>query len=156
MTHMRVVAQRVTAASVTVEGTRVASIGHGLLLLVGIAPEDGPSDVDAAVDRITRLRIFSDADGRMNLSVLDVSGEILVVSQFTLYGDLSRGLRPSFTGAGDPDHAEPLIGRMVDGFRSRGVETSSGVFGAKMAVNLVNDGPVTFTLAFENGLPVRR
>lgn len=156
MPHMRVVAQRVTAAGVMVEGTRVASIAHGLLLLVGIAPEDGPADVDAAIDRISRLRIFSDQEGRMNLSVLDVNGEILVVSQFTLYGDLSRGLRPSFTGAGDPGHAEPLIEQMVDGFRSRGLQASSGVFGAKMAVDLVNDGPVTFILEFEDGLLMRR
>lgn len=140
----------------TVESKRVASIGHGLLLLVGIAPEDGPPDVDAAVDRIARIRIFSDGDDRMNLSVVDVAGKILVVSQFTLYGDLSRGLRPSFTGAADPDHAEPLIGRLVDGFRSRGLDVSSGIFGAKMAVDLVNDGPVTFTLEFENGGLVRR
>lgn len=156
MPHMRVVLQRVVEAGVTVEGKRVASIGHGLLLLVGIAPEDGPPDVDAAADRIARIRIFSDDDDRMNLSVLDVAGQILVVSQFTLYGDLSRGLRPSFTGAADPDHAEPLINRMVDGFRSRGLEVSSGIFGAKMTVDLVNDGPVTFTLAFENGVLVRR
>lgn len=138
------------------EGARVASIGHGLLLLVGIAPGDGPADVDAAVDRIARLRIFSDKEGRMNLSALDVNGGILVVSQFTLYGDLSRGLRPSFTGAGSPDHAEPLIGRMVDGFGSRGLDVSSGIFGAKMAVDLVNDGPVTFTLEFVDGELVRR
>lgn len=156
MPHMRVVLQRVTAAGVSVEGTPVASIGHGLLLLVGIAPEDGPADVDAAVDRIARLRIFSDPEGRMNHSVVDVHGEILVVSQFTLYGDLSRGLRPSFTGAGDPEHAEPLIGRMVDGFRSQGLDASSGIFGAKMSVDLVNDGPVTFTLEFADGLHMRR
>lgn len=156
MPDMRVVAQRVTAAGVTVEGTRVASIDHGLLLLVGIAPGDGPPDVDAAVDRLSRFRIFSDEEDRMNLSVVDVDGEILVVSQFTLYGDLTRGLRPSFTGAGDPDDAEPLIQRMVDGFRTLGVEVSSGVFGAKMAVDLVNDGPVTFSLDFENGALVRR
>jgi D-aminoacyl-tRNA deacylase len=153
---MRVVAQRVTAAGVSVGGARVASIDHGLLLLVGIAPTDGPADVDAAVDRISRLRIFSDPEGKMNLSVADVQGEILVVSQFTLYGDLSRGLRPSFTGAGDPDHAEPLIEQMVDGFRSLGLGTSSGVFGAKMSVDLVNDGPVTFTLEFEDGGSLRR
>jgi D-aminoacyl-tRNA deacylase len=156
MTHMRVVAQRVTEAGVTVGGARVASIGHGLLLFVGIAPEDGPADVDAAVDRLSRLRIFADEEDRMNLSVVDVNGQILVVSQFTLYADLSRGLRPSFSGAGAPDHAEPLVGRMVDGFRSRGLEVSSGSFGAKMAVDLVNDGPVTFTLEFEDGLLLRR
>lgn len=153
---MRVVLQRVLRAGVSVEGTPVASIGQGLLLLVGVAREDGPADVDAAVDRITRLRIFSDTEGRMNHSVLDVHGEILVVSQFTLYGDLSRGLRPSFTGAGDPDHAEPLIEKMVSGFRSQGLEVSSGVFGAKMSVSLVNDGPVTFILEFAEGGLVRR
>jgi D-aminoacyl-tRNA deacylase len=153
---MRVVAQRVTAAGVTVGGTRVASIGHGLLLFVGIAPEDGQAEVDAAVDRLSRFRIFADEKDRMNLSVVDVNGQILVVSQFTLYADLSRGLRPSFSGAGAPDHAEPLVGRMVDGFRSRGLEVSSGSFGAKMAVDLVNDGPVTFTLEFEDGLLLRR
>lgn len=153
---MRVVLQRVTSASVSVEGTAVASIGPGLLLLVGVAPEDGSADVDAAVDRIARIRIFSDPEGRMNHSVVDVRGELLVVSQFTLYGDLSRGLRPSFTGAGDPDHAEPLIDRMVDGFRSRGLGASSGIFGAKMSVDLVNDGPVTFILEFAEGGLVRR
>ncbi len=134
----------------------MASIGRGLLLLVGIAPEDGPAEVDAAVDKLSRLRIFSDGEDRMNLSVMDVNGQILVVSQFTLYGDLSRGLRPSFSGAGDPDHAKPLIGRMVDGFQALALEVSSGRFGAKMAVDLVNDGPVTFTLEFEDGGLVRR
>jgi D-tyrosyl-tRNA(Tyr) deacylase len=153
---MRVVLQRVTSARVSVEGTPVASIGPGLLLLVGIGPEDSSADVDAAVERIARIRIFPDPEGRMNHSVVDVHGEILVVSQFTLYGDLSRGLRPSFTGAGDPDRAEPLIERMVDGFRSRNLEASSGVFGAKMSVDLVNDGPVTFTLEFAEGGLVRR
>ncbi len=156
MPHVRVVAQRVSAAGVTVRGKRIASIDHGLLLLVGIAPEDGPTEVDAAVDRLTRLRIFSNEQDKMNLSVLDVNGQVLVVSQFTLFGDLTRGLRPSFTGAGDPAHAEPLIERMVAGFRTRGVQVSSGIFGAKMAVDLVNDGPVTFTLEFEDGLLVRR
>lgn len=156
MTHMRLVVQRVAGAGVTVERTRVASIGTGLLLFAGVAPEDGPADVDAAVDRISRLRIFSDDEDRMNLSVADVGGQILVVSQFTLYADLSRGLRPSFTDAASPDHARPLIERMVDGFRQTGLEVASGVFGAKMTVDLVNDGPVTFTLEFERGALVRR
>lgn len=92
----------------------------------------------------------------MNLSVGDIGGEVLVVSQFTLYGDLFRGLRPSFTSAGAPEQARPLIERMVVGFRDSGLEVSSGVFGAKMAVELVNDGPVTFTLEFENGALLRR
>ncbi|MEX1037988.1 MAG: D-aminoacyl-tRNA deacylase [Acidimicrobiia bacterium] len=148
---MRVVLQRVSGAGVTVEGKSVASIGPGLVLLVGIAPGDGPQDVDTAVDRISRLRIFSDAEGKMNLSVGDIGGEVLVISQFTLYGDLSRGLRPSFTSAGAPEHARPLIERMVAGFRDSGLDVSNGVFGAKMAVDLINDGPVTFTLEFEDG-----
>ena len=156
MTHMRLVVQRVVGAGVTVEGTRVAAIGEGLLLLVGVAPEDGPADVDAAVDRISRLRIFSDEEDRMNLSVADVGGQILVVSQFTLYGDLSRGLRPSFTGAGSPDHAQSLIERMIEGFRQTGLEVASGIFGAKMTVDLANDGPVTFILEFEQGALARR
>lgn len=148
---MRVVLQRVARAGVSIGDSEVASIGPGLLLLVGIAPEDGPEEVDAAVDRISGLRIFSDEEGKMNLSISDVEGEILVVSQFTLYGDLTRGRRPSFSGAAAPEHAEPLIDRMLDRFRQAGLSVSSGVFGAKMSVELVNDGPVTFSMEFRDG-----
>jgi D-tyrosyl-tRNA(Tyr) deacylase len=148
---MRVVLQRVSRAGVSIDGSVVASIGRGLLLLVGIGPEDGPVEVDTAVDRISGLRIFADEGGKMNLALSDVAGEILVVSQFTLYGDLTRGRRPSFTGAAPPEHAEPLIERMVDGFRQAGLSVSSGVFAAKMSVELVNDGPVTFSMEFRDG-----
>jgi D-tyrosyl-tRNA(Tyr) deacylase len=148
---MRVVVQRVSRAGVSVAGSGVASIGPGLLLLVGIAPQDGPEEIDAAVDRISGLRVFSDEGGKMNLSISDIAGEILVVSQFTLYGDLARGRRPSFTGAAAPEHAEPLIERLVDGLRRTGTNVSSGEFGAKMAVDLVNDGPVTFIMEFKDG-----
>jgi D-tyrosyl-tRNA(Tyr) deacylase len=148
---MRVVLQRVSRAGVSIDGSVVASIGRGLLLLVGIGPEDGPAEVDAAVDRISGLRIFADEGGKMNLALSDVAGEILVVSQFTLYGDLTRGRRPSFTRAAPPEHAEPLIERMVDGFREAGLSVLSGVFAAKMSVELVNDGPVTFSMEFMDG-----
>lgn len=148
---MRVVLQRVARAGVSIGDSEVASIGPGLLLLVGIAPEDGPEEVDAAVDRISGLRIFSDEEGKMNLSISDVEGEILVVSQFTLYGDLTRGRRPSFSGAAAPEHAEPVLDQMLDRFRQAGLSVSSGVFGAKMSVELVNDGPVTFSMEFRDG-----
>jgi D-tyrosyl-tRNA(Tyr) deacylase len=148
---MRVVLQRVSRAGVSIDGSKTASIGRGLLLLVGIGPEDGPEEVDAAVGRISGLRIFSDEEGKMNLSIVDVAGEILVVSQFTLYGDLARGRRPSFSGAAAPEHAEPLIERLVEGFRSMGMSVSDGEFGAKMSVELVNEGPVTFSMEFRDG-----
>jgi D-tyrosyl-tRNA(Tyr) deacylase len=148
---MRVVLQRVSRAGVSIEGSKTVSIGRGLLLLVGIGPEDRPEEIDAAVDRISGLRIFSDEGGKMNLSISDVAGEILVVSQFTLYGDLARGRRPSFSGAAAPEQAAPLIDRLVEGFRRAGLGVSSGEFGAKMSVGLVNDGPVTFSMEFRDG-----
>lgn len=149
---MRIVMQRVSSAAVRVGDEVVAQIGQGLCLLVGISADDSAEDVEAAVNKLAGLRIFSDSEGKMNLSVEDVGGEVMVVSQFTLYGDLRRGRRPSFTAAGDPEVAEPLIGRMVDQFRARGLTTSEGVFGAKMDVELVNDGPVTFTLEVSGGV----
>jgi D-tyrosyl-tRNA(Tyr) deacylase len=124
----------------------VAEIGPGLCLLVGIGEDDDAATVDAAVAKISGLRVFSDAAGKMNLSVVDVEGELLVVSQFTLLGDTNRGRRPSFTTAASPETARPLIDRMAAGFRSAGITTSEGVFGAKMDVELVNDGPVTLLL----------
>lgn len=148
---MRVVVQRVSRASVSVEGEVVAAIGRGLCLLVGIAAQDGTSEVDAAVDKISGLRVFSDRDGKMNLSLADVEGEILVVSQFTLLGEVSRGRRPSFTAAAPPQDAEPLVTAMAEAFTSRGINTRTGVFGAMMAVELVNDGPVTLALEISDG-----
>ena len=145
---MRVVLQRVSAASVRVGDDLVSSIGDGLCLLVGVSEDDTVGDVEAAVAKIATLRVFADSEGRMNLSVEDVDGEILIVSQFTLYGDVRRGRRPSFTRAAPPELAEPLIAQMVSLFRDRGLNVGEGVFGARMEVELVNDGPVTLALEF--------
>lgn len=149
---MRIVLQRVSTASVHVSGDIIANIGRGLVLLVGIAPDDSLQDVEAAITKVATLRIFPDEEERMNRSVEDVGGEILVVSQFTLHGDVRRGRRPSFSGAAPPELAEPLIDRMVEAFRVRGLETSQGEFGARMDVELVNDGPVTFVLDISGGV----
>lgn len=148
---MRTVLQRVSRASVSVEGAEVASIGSGLCLLVGVAPADGPHEVDVTAGKVAGLRIFPDEEGRMNRSISDVGGEILVVSQFTLLGDVKKGRRPSFAGAAGPERAEPLIGELVAALRLRGIPTSEGVFGAHMVVELVNDGPVTLVLDVTDG-----
>ena len=129
----------------------MASIGEGLLLLVGIEPTDGEEDIDAAVDKVANLRVFADADGRMNRSVLDAGGSALVVSQFTLLGDIRKGRRPSFTGAAPPEMAEPMVSRLVEALGRTGVDTRTGVFGARMEVDLVNDGPVTLVLEVRGG-----
>lgn len=146
---MRLVVQRVSGASVTAGDEELASIGPGAVVLVGIGREDDEAIVDRMADRLVGLRYFRDADGRTNLAIGDVGGEYLVVSQFTLYADTSRGRRPGFTGAGDPEMAE----RLVDGFaarlRSAGIGVLTGRFGAEMQVRLVNDGP--FTLVLESG-----
>jgi D-tyrosyl-tRNA(Tyr) deacylase len=136
---MRALVQRVTRASVTVEGEPVGAIGPGLLVLLGITHDDDAAICDRLADKVKALRIFEDADGRMNEALGD--REILVVSQFTLYGDVRRGNRPSFVGAARPEHAEPLYER----FRAR-LGAQGGVFGAHMEVALVNDGPVTLLL----------
>lgn len=135
----------------TVDGRMVGDIGKGLCLLVGIAPGDTRSDVEAAVDKIAGLRVFPDADGKMNRSVLEAGGAVLVISQFTLLGDARKGRRPSFKGAAPPEKAAGLIARMVDEFRERGAQTSEGAFGAHMLVDLVNDGPVTLILEIRDG-----
>jgi D-tyrosyl-tRNA(Tyr) deacylase len=148
---VRVVLQRVSRASVSVDGAVVSSIEAGMCLLVGIEPEDGEGEVGAAVHKIVGLRIFGDETGKMNLSIGDVGGELLVVSQFTLAGDVRKGRRPSFTGAAPPDHAEPLIGAMVEAFEQAGIRTRTGVFGARMSVEIANDGPVTLVMAVRDG-----
>jgi D-tyrosyl-tRNA(Tyr) deacylase len=145
---VRIVLQRVSRASVSVDGSNVSEIGRGLCLLVGIEDGDDARAVDSAVAKISGLRVFSDDAGKMNLSVADVGGEVLVVSQFTLLGDTRRGRRPSFTAAASPKTAQPLLDRMATTFRSAGIPTSEGVFGARMDVELVNDGPVTLLLEF--------
>lgn len=149
---MRVVLQRVSSASVRVDGVTVGSIGRGLCLLVGISEDDSLEEVQSAVGKISALRVFPDADGRMNLSVAEIEGEVLVVSQFTLYGDVRRGRRPSFTKAAAPELAAPLIDGMVEMFRASGISVAEGVFGAKMQVELVNDGPVTLSLEISGGV----
>lgn len=143
--------QRVARASISVDGEVVSAIGPGLCLLVGIGSGDGPTDVAAAVDKLVGLRIFSDDAGRMNLSIGDVGGEVLVVSQFTLLGEVRRGRRPSFTAAAAPEDAEPLVASMASAFEEIGITTRTGVFGASMSVDLVNDGPVTLVLEVRDG-----
>lgn len=142
--------QRVGRAGVMVDGETVDEIGRGYLLLVGIEDGDVSADIRVAVEKIVGLRVFPDESGRMNLGIGDVGGSILVVSQFTLVGDLRRGRRPSFTGAADPELAAPLIAEMIDEFRRHGIETGSGVFGAEMEVDLVNEGPVTLVFSVRN------
>ena len=143
---MKVVLQRVKRASVTVAGEEISSIGAGLLLLVGVARGDGEAEARWLADKVAGLRVFNDEAGKMNLSVEDVGGEILAVSQFTLLGDTRKGRRPSFIGAADPPEAEPLFERFCSMLRERGLVVGTGRFGAKMDVALVNDGPVTILL----------
>lgn len=130
----------------------VSSIGPGLCLLVGVARGDDQADVEAAVAKLSTLRVFADELGKMNLSVEDVGGEVMVISQFTLYGDVRRGRRPSFTDAAPPQQAEPLIDHMVGEFRRRGLTVAEGSFGSRMEVALVNDGPVTLALDVSGGV----
>jgi len=146
---MRIVAQRVARASVDVDGTRIAEIECGLLLLVGIAATDVGIDLDQVARKIVTLRVFADDDGKMNRSLLDVGGAVLAVSQFTLYGDTRKGRRPSFVGAASPEVAEPLFDRLVAAIAGQGVPIQTGRFGAKMVVELTNDGPVTLIVEVE-------
>ena len=143
---MRAVVQRVASARVTVDDRPVGSIGAGLLILVGIGRDDGRDAVSYLVDKVVGLRVFPDADGRMNRSVREVGGEILLVSQFTLYGDCRRGRRPSFDRAAAPDEARAVYEEIVERLRDRGVAVETGVFRAHMKVHSVNDGPVTILL----------
>ncbi len=148
---MRVAVQRVTRAKVTVGSETTGEIGPGMLLLVGVGPEDSEENCRRMASKVSRLRIFDDEAGKMNLSLLDTHGQALVVSQFTLYADTSRGLRPSFTNAGKPERAKELCERFVSELSYLGVPTRTGRFGAHMTVELVNDGPVTLMLE-ENGV----
>ena len=135
---MRALVQRVSEATVSAAGVEVARIGAGLLVLLGVKSGDGNAQADRMAAKLSRLRIFEDREGRMNLSVADVGGEVLCVSQFTLYGDARKGNRPSFVEAAPPEQAEPLYERVREALGAQG-----GVFGARMRVSLVNDGPVT-------------
>ena len=143
---MRVVLQRVSRASVTIEGRVAGAIGPGFCLLVGFTHGDTSAQVDWMAEKIGGLRLFSDADGKMNLGLAEVRGAILIVSQFTLYGDAAKGRRPSFIDAARPETAIPLYEAFVAALRSRGFEVATGEFGAMMQVELVNEGPVTLIL----------
>ena len=146
---MRAVVQRVSGASVTVADEVVGAIEHGVLVLLGVREGDTRAEADWLAAKVAQLRIFSDDEGRFNLSVLDVGGAALVVSQFTLYGDARKGRRPDFTKAARPETAEPLIEYFVAQLQAAGVPTATGRFGASMAVQLVNQGPVTILLERE-------
>jgi D-aminoacyl-tRNA deacylase len=146
---MRLLVQRASRASVSVEGRVVAAIGPGLVLLVGVGHGDGLDQVEALAEKVIGLRIFRDAEGKTNLAIVDVGGEALVVSQFTLYADTSKGRRPSFIRAADPDVAAELVEGFAKAVEARGLPVSRGVFGAEMEVELVNDGPFTMWLEAE-------
>ena len=144
---MRVVLQRVSQASVTVESEIISRINHGLLLLIGIEDADNSQDVEWLVGKISKMRIFDDSDGKMNLSLIDSSGEALVVSQFTLHASVKKGNRPSFIRASRPDKAIPLYEEFCESLsKSLGKEVGRGIFGATMSVDLTNDGPVTILI----------
>jgi D-aminoacyl-tRNA deacylase len=143
---MRVVLQRVGEASVEAEGRVAGRIGRGVCLLVGVAKGDTEADAEKLARKAVELRIFPDPEGKMNLSLADIGGEALAVSQFTLAGSVRKGRRPSFDGAEEPGRAEAVFARFVEALRALGVRTETGVFRAEMSVRIVNDGPVTFVL----------
>jgi D-aminoacyl-tRNA deacylase len=143
---MKLVLQRVASASVCVDGSTVAEISKGLMILLGAEKQDNPDKVNYLVDKALTLRIFPDAQGKMNLSCLDISGEVLVVSQFTLAGDCTKGRRPGFGNAAQPEEAESLYRQFIEKVSESGLTVKEGQFGADMQVKLVNDGPVTFVL----------
>jgi D-aminoacyl-tRNA deacylase len=146
---MRALLQRVSRASVTVDNKVVGRIAAGLVVLLGVTHSDGETEAEWLARKVAGLRIFDDAGGKMNASLADVDGELLVVSQFTLYGDARKGRRPSYTGAARPEHAEPLVDYFVEQLRGMGYNVATGVFGAKMDVKLLNDGPVTLMVERE-------
>ena len=143
---MKFVIQRVREASVTVDGEALGKIGHGLLVLVGVADSDDKEIADKMIDKMTKLRIFDDAEGKTNLSSSDVNGAFLIISQFTLYADCKKGNRPSFTKAGKPELANELYEYVISEVRKKGFQTEHGAFGADMKVSLLNDGPFTIVL----------
>ncbi len=143
---MRCVVQRVKCARVETDGREVARIGAGLLVLLGVSQEDGPKDAEYCAKKLAQLRIFPDAEGKMNLSVSDTAGEVLVVSQFTLFGDCRKGNRPSFTEAAHPEKAETLYVALMEALKDLGLRVQGGRFQADMDVSLVNQGPVTILI----------
>ena len=153
---MRAVLQRVKSAQVSIDGAVTGKIGNGILLLLGVSAQDGPKEADFLAEKAVNLRIFEDAEGKMNLSLLDIGGEMLIVSQFTLYGDCRKGRRPSFTGAARPETAVPLYERFIANIQASGIPVKTGTFGAEMLVALENDGPVTLLLDTEKIMPQHR
>ena len=143
---MRALIQRVSQASVAVDDHTVGSIGPGLVVFLGIGQGDSEADAAYLVEKIANLRIFADSEGRFNLSALETGGEVLLISQFTLYAETRKGRRPSFTGAAPPEQARPLTERVEDLLRERGLQVAAGVFQAMMKVSLVNEGPVTILI----------
>jgi len=143
---LRIVLQRVSRATVRVEQQKITSIDKGIVLLIGIGKGDEVLDLLRLAQKVVELRIFEDQAGKMNRSLRDVEGEILAVSQFTLYGDTKKGRRPSFSKAASPQEAKPLFDAFISALKAKGVPVKTGVFGARMEVELVNDGPVTFIL----------
>jgi|SRR4051812_26423643 D-tyrosyl-tRNA(Tyr) deacylase len=143
---MRAVIQRVSKASVTVDGQVVGKIGRGLLVLLGIGRGDEQNEAILLAEKITNIRIFPDQAGRFNRSLLDINGEVLAISQFTLYAETRRGRRPSFSDAAPPEIAAPLVDNFIEALRTRGLAVASGIFGAHMYIDLQNDGPVTIVL----------
>lgn len=143
---MRALLQRVTHASVSIDNKTVAKISHGLVILLGIGQGDSEEQARFLAEKTAQLRIFEDAESKFNLSLLDVKGEAIVVSQFTLYGDAHKGRRPSFSEAARPEIAAPLVEKFCEHLRAQGVPTQSGIFAAHMLVELANDGPVTIWL----------
>lgn len=143
---MRAVVQRTTDANVTIDNTIVGAIGHGLVVLLGIHAEDSQTEINWMADKVINLRIFEDDEGKMNLSLKDIGGQMLIISQFTLYGDCRKGRRPGYSSAAPPAIAEPIYQQFVEEIQSRGVTVATGTFQASMQVKLVNDGPVTLML----------
>lgn len=143
---MRAVVQRVTDADVSVEGKITGSVKKGFVVLLGVEDGDSEKDADYIIDKVTGLRVFDDAEGKMNLSVTDIGGEVLAVSQFTLLGDVRKGKRPSFIKAARPEEAKALYEYFVSGIRAKGIHVGEGVFQAEMLVRINNDGPVTILL----------
>ena len=149
---MRAVVQRVKKSELSIDGKLYSAINKGFMVLLGIAPTDTEEDMKALADKIYKLRVFEDENGKMNLSLLDINGEVQIVSQFTLYADCHHGNRPSFINAALPEIASPMYDKFVQYFREiSGLDVKTGVFGADMKIDLINDGPVTIILEAENG-----